>query len=155
MATSEAPGNTIKPSIESKSTAVYLSDLQSVEGEAKAGESKANAKTYKNSIILGYNDCSEDFQVGYNLDRKYRHLQATISPADTTRSGIGIRFMAFLDGKNIADHDLVVGQAKRLDVDVEGGLRLVLLSRIHKVGSDYQTCPSDGDRAVWGDAQIS
>ncbi|MFD9949922.1 NPCBM/NEW2 domain-containing protein [Nonomuraea sp. NPDC059023] len=158
---SEKPDSSGDPSATHKSTSqarvsvAYLRDFQIIEGRIEASEHKANTKAYEHGIFLGYDDCSTDFQVGYNLDRKYRRLRATIAPADTTRSGIAVRFMVFLDGRKIADHDLAVGQERHLDLKVEDGLRVVLMSRIHRVGEESSTCPQDGDRAVWGDPQVS
>lgn len=135
----------------------YLTELQPVEGEPETGQRAVNARTYEHSVAL--TGC-ENAQVGYNLDRRRQRFRAVIGPTDTTKSELVMRFRVLLDGRQLAQHDLKVGQTKGLDLDVTGGLRLLLQAEFGEYyGGSFESyfdhCTDAGEAAVWGDARVS
>ncbi|HEU5150993.1 MAG TPA: PASTA domain-containing protein [Iamia sp.] len=108
------------------------------------GEVEVNGETFPNSLYYGAyeSDCTAE----YNLGRDWERFKATVGLSDDSESTAQVRFEVLVDGTSLFNEVLGLGATAEVDVDVSGGLRLVL--RITSL-DDYQD--ADG---VWGDARL-
>jgi hypothetical protein len=104
---------------------LYLSEQQAVISSGySSGPTAISGTSYARSVRFGVWQYSEYAE--YDLGRAYRRLQAQIGLADDSSSAGRAQMDVFLDGQRIASHQVVLGQAVPLDLDVTKGLRLRL-----------------------------
>jgi NPCBM/NEW2 domain len=155
-ASASSPTGTTPPGLPSPGaakTGSYLADLKLVEGHnvTDLGRRAVSGSSYEHSVALGNFCIGAVRQAGFNLDRRYRRFQAVMGLSDETPSAFELKFRVLLDDKPLASSTLKVGQVERLDLDVSGGLRLLLSAEASTLpGCDREVKAE----AVWGDARV-
>jgi hypothetical protein len=106
-----------------------------------------NGETYTHSQGAGFCGGDGDRRWTYNFGRKYDRLKATIGLDDNSPPNARVRYEVLADGKSRYVKTLRLGESKRLDVPVEGVLRVELIS------TTLNTKSSDvcGVTAWWGE----
>ena len=106
-----------------------------------------NGETYTHSQGAGFCGGDGDRRWTYNFGRKYDRLKATIGLDDNSPPNARVRYEVLADGKSRYVKTLGLGESKRLDIPVEGVLRVELIS------TTLNTKSSDvcGVTAWWGE----
>lgn len=106
-----------------------------------------NGETYIHSQGAQFCGGDGDRRWTYNLARKYDRLKATIGLDDNSPPEARVRYEVLADGKSRYVKTLGLGESKRLDISVEGVLRVELIS------TTLNTKSSDvcGVTAWWGE----
>jgi NPCBM/NEW2 domain len=131
-------------------TTTYVEDLpytQDSEPYDVREPANINGETYIHSQGAQFCGGDGDRRWTYNLGRKYDRLKATIGLDDNSPPNARVRYEVLVDGKSRYVKTLGLGESKRLDIPVEGALRVELIS------TTLNTKSSDvcGVTAWWGE----
>jgi NPCBM/NEW2 domain-containing protein len=131
-------------------TTTYVEDLpytQDSEPYDVRAPANINGETYIHSQGAQFCGGDGDRRWTYNLGRKYDRLKATIGLDDNSPPNARVRYEVIADGKPRYVKTLGLGESKRLDIPVEGVLRVELIS------TTLNTKSSDvcGVTAWWGE----
>jgi hypothetical protein len=131
-------------------TTTYVEDLpytQDSEPYDVRKPANINGETYIHSQGAQFCGGDGDRKWGYNLGRKYDRLKATLGLDDNSPPNARVRYEVLVDGKSRYVKTLGLGESKRLDLPVEGALRVELIS------TTLNTKSSDvcGVTAWWGE----
>jgi hypothetical protein len=107
----------------------------------------ANGAHYPHPVQIG-TTCSSSGEawIEYDLGRRYRRLEATVSMRDDTAMTTNATYEVIVDGRMLFSSAVRLGVASRFDLDVTNGLRLRLLVR--NTGAGQRGCTSG--MAVFG-----
>ncbi len=135
-----SPSPSPSPSEEPEFFPVFLSDQQSVERSEfvwDVGSANINGQVFSNTVYReNTSEGREDF-IDYDLGRDYEEFRTTIGLLDSSADGSRTQFDVFVDGVNVASHQLGLGESVPLSIDVTGKLRLRLaVTNLVDVASD-------------------
>jgi hypothetical protein len=150
MSLDESPGPSPPVSEPPPAMTTYVEDLpvaRDSEPYDVRDPANINGETYIHSQGAQFCGGDGDRRWTYNLARKYARLKATIGLDDNSPPDARVRYEVLADGKSRYVKTLGLGESKRLDISVEGVLRLELIS------TTLNTKSSDvcGVTAWWGE----
>jgi hypothetical protein len=100
------------------------------DGYWENGATTANGAHYAHPL-QGGTTCggSGERWIEYDLGRRYRRLEATVSMRDDTNMATNVTYEVIVDGRMLFSSAVRLGVASRFDLNVARGLRLRLLIR--------------------------
>jgi hypothetical protein len=140
------PRQAAKPPGHEATQAVTYVDDYSQECRAAtltAGAASINGADYAHTILQWAGDTSEPV----TIKRKAHRFQATIGVRDDASDQVRVQFELLGDGKQLfQSRDLSYGESQKVDVSVEGVLRITLRARAVSSKHGY---------TGWGDARLT
>lgn len=125
----------------------YLDDLEAVEGCCwSSGVGELNGRRFERSLM--FETAFSDYELDFNLGRRYETLRATVGARDDSPAETRIGWRIEGDGVELASGVAVIGAPESVRVSVSRVLRLRLI-----IG-DYEQ-ESVGGYVVFGDARVS
>lgn len=127
---------------------ISLADLKPVEGGIDTGPQRVNTRPYSDTVYH-YSECDGKSSATYQLDRSYDLFEATVGPSDDSRSGYIIFFTVTVDGREVLNEQVSVGESRVIRADVSGGYRMTISVISEGV------CSGATPKAVWAEPTLT
>jgi hypothetical protein len=144
-------GDVVTLTVARRSVGVFLANVEPVSSEEyrhQSGTVNLNGTAYVRALSTAV-FCSEPSVLEYDLGRHYRILTTAVGLSDDSSSSGNLQFDVLVDGRSVFSGIAKLGQPLPVEVDVTGGLRLVL--SVARVEGD---CSSSEVTGVWADPQL-
>jgi hypothetical protein len=153
--TSEDTTDATSPTVGS---VVTLDQVDAVDREGYPGirafpQARTNGRAYPHALAAGASCGGADSWADYDLSRDWSRFTTTVGISDDSPAQSAATFKVFLDGKQVATGDLVLGRPTQLDLDVSQKLRLRLEMLNTTCGRPYAQ-RSSGEAIVFADPSL-
>jgi hypothetical protein len=135
----------------------YLEELEAVNDAPLAGPRTIAGTSYGHSVATSIGGCARNQETTfeYALSAQWKELLATIGLDDESKDSKAVaQFDVYLDARLVKTASLGLGKRARLDLPLDGVIRLTLKVTYVKGTVPPGIC-SEAGYAVWGDARLS